>query len=255
MWKHPYSEISNSGFEPKAVRSWITRQAASLKSADLCFVSTRWAARSLMEDYGVAQSKVHVVGMGHRPRTESQDRNWSIPRVLYVGLDWKRKNGDAVVKAFQQLRDVCPAATLDVVGRHPPIDTPGIRTHGFLRKDDPQAQQTLDRIYSQATIFLLPSLFDPSPIAYLEAGSAGLPVVGTTEGGAAELLQEGALVVDPTNPDDIANALLKLADPAVARQMGEVARRRAAQSTWLRVAERILDGVGDLLPRSTALQH
>jgi glycosyltransferase involved in cell wall biosynthesis len=86
----------------------------------------------------------------------------------------------------------------------------------------------------------MPSRFDPSPIAYLEAASAGLPVVATTEGGAGELLGSAAVSVHPDDDDAIVAAMLDLADPAVARTRGEEAHRRSEDATWQAVASRVL---------------
>lgn len=241
MWNHHDSDIRNAGFPQDHVRTWIGRQAASSRSASLCCVSTRWAARSFIEDYGIPETRVAVVGMGHRPRTAARpDKDWSIPTYLFVGVDWHRKNGATVLDAFSRLRHRIPQAVLHVVGNHPAIEQPGVYGHGFLPRNDVAAQQALDHLYANATCFLLPSKFDPSPISYLEAASSGLPVIATSEGGAGELLGRGALTVNPRNADQIAEAMLRLADATTARAMGDAAAAAAVHSSWQGVAGRIL---------------
>jgi glycogen(starch) synthase len=187
-----------------------------------------------------------VVGMGHRPRRVmmSVSRDWSNPRFLFVGVDWRRKNGSQVVRAFREVRATFPKATLDVVGRHPRIDEDGVTGHGFLARDDRASQELLDALFARATAFVLPSRFDPSPIAYLEAASAGLPVVATTEGGAGELLGPAAISVHPDDLNGLVLALTKLGDPHVSAKMGEVAAQRAASSSWADVAGRIVQELG-----------
>src|SRR6185312_15023609 len=70
--------------------------------------------------------RIAVVGMGHRPRTAAAGhRSWDTPRYLFVGVDWQRKNGAAVMEAFARVRQEFPAATLDVVGGHPTLHAPG----------------------------------------------------------------------------------------------------------------------------------
>jgi glycosyltransferase involved in cell wall biosynthesis len=246
MWRSPDSDLRLSGFPPDEVATWIARQRASSRAADGCSVSTSWAARSMVEDYGIPSERVTVAGMGHRPRATadaSAPRDYSEPRFLFIGVDWRRKNGDAVLSAFQDLRRTHPGARLDVVGRHERIEQPGVVDHGFLPREDPGAQRLLDGLFARATAFVLPSRFDPSPIAYLEAASAGLPVVATSEGGAGELLGEAAITVHPDDGDALRAALHRLADPVVARALGAEAARRAAHSSWRDVAGRLVDAL------------
>ena len=64
--------------------------------------------------------------------------------------------------------------------------------------------------------------------------------MGTADGGAATMIGHGGIVVDPRRAEEIAAAMLELADPATARRMGELAREHAAQLTWRKVAERLI---------------
>lgn len=251
MWAHPDSDIRNSGFPEKHVQRWIARQAASSHRADLCCVSTAWAAESFVAHYGVARERVRVIGMGHRPREiPLRERDWSTPRYLFVGVDWKRKNGDMVLGAFREVRARIPEAVLSLVGESPQVDEPGVERYGFLPREDPAAQAVLDELYAKATCFVLPSRFDPSAIAYLEASSAGLPVIATKAGGSGELLGEAAVIVNPDDAAAITRAMLQLGDPQTAREAGALAAARAPQYSWQRIGQRLLDAVTSLRGRS-----
>ena len=62
--------------------------ARAARRATACCVSTRWAAASMIDDYGVPGDRVHVVGMGHQPQpVDPAQRDWSRPRFLFVGRD------------------------------------------------------------------------------------------------------------------------------------------------------------------------
>ena len=188
-------------------------------------------------------------------RSTATERDWSRPRFLFIGVDWQRKNGDAVLRAFDVVRRRVPHATIDIVGEHPRIDQPGVRDHGFLPRDRPAAQAQLDALFSAATAFVLPSRFDPSPIAYLEAASAGLPVIATTEGGAGELLGDAAISVHPADDAALAEAMMRLADPVLARGMGARASIFAATASWEHVASRILQTLDPATASSTQNRH
>lgn len=238
------SDLHLSGFPIETVQGWVRRQGEACRRANVACVSTDWAKRSVVEDFGVPENRVRVVGMGHRPRlVHPEARDWASPHFLFVGVDWKRKNGVAVIEAFVRVREKFPNATLDLVGEHPTIDLQGVTGHGFLRREDAPAQQLLDRLFARATTFVLPSLFDPSPISYLEAASAGLAVIGTTSGGASELLQDAAINVEPNDREALIQAMLRLCDMDTARSMGARAQKRAAGSTWQAISGRIADSL------------
>ncbi len=79
-------------------------------------------------------------------------------------------------------------------------------------------------------IFAFPSHQEAMGRALLEAMAAGLPIVATRIGGIPEALQQGAagLLVDPARPDQIAEALGRLArDRDLARRLGSAARAAA----------------------------
>lgn len=241
MVSHPESDISQAGFPKDHVEKWIRQQSRSCSAASLCCTSTSWAAASMEADYKVPSSRIAVVGMGHRPRTTAaSDRDWSTPRFLFVGVDWQRKNGAAVLAAFSKVRELYPNSTLHLVGEHPQIDEPGVTGYGLIPRNDTEGQLRLDGLYATATAFVLPSKFDPSPISYLEAASAGLPVIATSVGGAGELLGSGAITVDPRDTRQIELAMLRLCQPNEAKALGAAAKAAALTSSWSDVAGRIL---------------
>jgi len=242
MLDHPESDISQAGFPVRHAQTWIRHQSSSSAAATVCCVSTSWAAESFSSDYGIPRDRIAVVGMGHRPRTGvTAHRDWSVPKFLFVGADWQRKNGSAVLEAFARVRDRIPGATLHIVGNHPPLHVPGVTGYGFISRSDVAGQAKLDSLYATATCFVLPSRFDPSPISYLEAASAGLPVIATSVGGAGELLRNGAVVVDPQDTASIASAMLRLSAGDVAQRMSVASVADAATCSWRDVAGRITD--------------
>lgn len=69
-------------------------------------------------------------------------------------------------------------------------------------------------------IFVLPSLKEGLPYVILEAGLAGLPVVASNVGGISEIIENGksGLLVPPANPEELANAIKKLAEDKTLRE-------------------------------------
>ncbi len=98
-------------------------------------------------------------------------------------------------------------------------------------------------LFSQATVFALPTLREPYGLAFLDAMACGLPCVGTRIEAIPEIVREGetGLLVPPGDPVPLAGALERLlADPTLARALGTRARARIfAGGLWSHVAARL----------------
>lgn len=226
------------------VRRWQNRQQGNYEASVGCCVASGWAARSVEADYGVPAAKVHVVGFGSNVEVELVARDWSTPRFLFVGVDWRRKRGAAVLEAFAEVRKSHPGASLDLVGRHDLVEMDGVTDHGLLPLDSEASGRRYSELLRRATCLLMPSLFEPFGIAYLDAAMAGIPSIGTTVGGAEDAIGGCGRVVDPGDPAALATAMAELTDPGTARELGARARARAPEITWQAVAERVLGAFG-----------
>lgn len=87
------------------------------------------------------------------------------------------------------------------------------------------------RFYAAIDLFALPT-HEPEgfPTTLMEAAAAGLPAIGTTPGGACEVITDGVTgaLIAPGSPSAFAEATLALASDADKRRaMGEAARRKA----------------------------
>jgi glycosyltransferase involved in cell wall biosynthesis len=236
---HPYTGWSLLTRRSFAAR--LARQRRAYEQARACCLTSPWAAESVLNDYGISPQKVHVVGIGCNHVAPAAGRDWGEPRFLFVGLDWERKNGDAVLRAFARLHEELPAARLDLVGGHPPLaPQPGVSGHGVLRLDVAEQHQRLERLFAEATCFVMPSHSEASAIAYVEAASAGLPSIGTSAGGSGYLIGDGGVIVDPGEDEALLAAMHRLADPATAERMGAAAKERSRLFSWEAVASRLL---------------
>jgi UDP-glucose:(heptosyl)LPS alpha-1,3-glucosyltransferase len=92
----------------------------------------------------------------------------------------------------------------------------------------PGPQRDVAAWYAAADCFVLPTLYDPFPNAVLEAMACGLPVITSTQCGAAELLEPGRTgwACDALDSTSLACHLSTLA-PAQAGRMGMEARKLA----------------------------
>lgn len=230
--------------QPRALEKWIARQRASYEGARACLTLSQWAADSIVSEYGVDPAKVRAVGAGRNLDPQPAPREWSPPRFLFVGFDWGRKNGDAVLRAFRRLREEVPEAQLSLVGHHPPLSQAGVSGHGPLALGDPEQRRRLEREFETATCFVMPSKIEPYGIVYREAAAAGIPSIGTTAGGAPDAVGANGVCVDPGDDDALFREMRKYSDPRVAQAAGAAAAENRDETTWRVVAERSLEALG-----------
>jgi glycosyltransferase involved in cell wall biosynthesis len=224
-----------------AVRRWRQRQRLIYERSIACCVTSRWVAESVNSDYGIPLERIHVVGFGRNVEAVvGVERDWSVPRFIFGGMSWERKRGAAVVAAFAALRERHPEATLDLVGDHPRVDVEGVTGHGPLRLDAGPEQRRYAELLGRATCFVMPSAYEPFGIAYLDAGAAGTPSIGTTVGGARDAVGPGGMLVDPDDEKGLQAAMLEIAAPETAKRLGQLAFEHSALYTWRAVGERVL---------------
>jgi sucrose-phosphate synthase len=110
------------------------------------------------------------------------------------------------------------------------------------------------RILAQhGSVFALTALYEPFGLAPLEAMSCGLPAVVTQSGGPSESLRQGdrefGVLVDPSDPVDIARGLLRILESEDTwRRLHEAGRERVmSRYTWERTAEGYLTAINDIV--------
>jgi glycosyltransferase involved in cell wall biosynthesis len=224
----------------RSAPSWIARQRRNYANTFACCVASHWAAGSVVDDYGIDPDRVHVVGFGRNFDPVPRPKDRTVPRFLFAGLDWERKNGPMLMRAFARLRTEIPDARLDLVGETPPIDAAGVTVHGRLDRRDLAGRAQMERLFEEATCFVMPSQYEPFGMVYVEAAAAGVPSIGTTLGGAGEAIGPGGVLVDPTDERALLDAMRRFANPEHAAAAGRAARERSTLFTWRQVAERVV---------------
>jgi glycogen synthase len=102
----------------------------------------------------------------------------------------------------------------------------------------PLPRSDLLKEYARADVFVLPSLFDCTPIVLMEAMAAGLPIVASRVGGIPEVVSEGenALLCAPNDPTALAGAIERLArDPELRSRFSRSGSERVERFSWARV--------------------
>ena len=99
-------------------------------------------------------------------------------------------------------------------------------------------------ILAQADCFISASEHEGFGIVFLEAMEAGLPIIGTWEGGQTDFLvqEQNALLVEPKSHRALAQAMNRiLADDTLAKRMGEANKISVKDFYWPKVGQRYED--------------
>jgi glycosyltransferase involved in cell wall biosynthesis len=200
-------------------------------------------AQSLVSFYGVQEERVSVVGGGATfetlPERSAHERE---PVILFVGSDWTRKGGDVLLEAFRGVRASRPDARLQIVGTDEPGEEPGVEVLGFVGD-----RQRVADVYAHASIYCLPSRFEPYGLSVTEAMAYELPCVVSRVGGLTDIVLDGetGLVVTPEDASALAAALLRLLeDRDYATRLGGNGRARVEHhQNWDAVVERMQPGL------------
>ncbi len=158
--------------------------------------------------------------------------------VLWVGYAAKVKRLPVLLEVFQRVATQEPDARLLLVGSvaHADPDLPALAATlgigervifaGSVGYDD------LPPYYALASVYAHTSAYEGAPRVLMEAGAAGLPLVGMDRVAVNEIIEDGVngYLVPDLDLDGMAARIVELLrDPAQARALGETARRLALE--------------------------
>ncbi|MEZ5512867.1 MAG: glycosyltransferase family 4 protein [Steroidobacteraceae bacterium] len=213
------------------------------------FTFSSWLASTFARDFNVPHSKIVVVGCGLNldPLPSIIKNRNTAPRFLMVGRDFERKGGAVLLDAFTRVRRKRRDATLVLIGPELRNLPDGVECLGFLRRERPADVAKLEEEYRKASVYVLPSLYEPFGISLLEAMAHGLPCIGVSDFAMPEIVVEGATgrLVERGNADSLAVAMLELVgEPEMATAFGLAGRKRLEERfTWDAVARRMVDAM------------
>lgn len=225
----------------QARAAWLAAERATYQQASFLFPLSEFTRRSMIEDYGCDPERVIRVGGGSNfSPVPIDNKRYDTQIALFVGSDFERKGGMTLLKAFQQVRQVLPNAQLWIVGPKRPLagPQPGVTWHGHI-KDRAKVKE----LFSAATVFVMPSLFEAWGYVFYEAMAYGLPCIAANHCAMPEIVADGetGLLVPPGQPEPLAAALnTLLGDPALAETMGRRGHTETLNAnSWDDVAARM----------------
>jgi glycosyltransferase involved in cell wall biosynthesis len=250
------AELLSSGFGLEGVSNMRIEQALeyehdTARRMTAIFTFSEYLRHSFIHAYGVPAERVFNVGGGinlPQPPEPDSAKTYTAPRILFIGTEFVRKGGPQLLAAFKIVREKIPAAELHIVGPTAVDNLPaGATLHGHLSKADPAQKQKLESLFRSASVFALPSLYEPFGIAPLEAMLYQLPSVLTNAWALREFVTPGVNgeLVEKGSTEDLGEKLTALlADPGRLATMGQSARETVLERyTWPAVAARMAKAI------------
>jgi glycosyltransferase involved in cell wall biosynthesis len=119
------------------------------------------------------------------------------------------------------------------------IEEPDLMSQIFLTGYVNNAE--LPGIYNLADIFLYPSYRESFGIPILEAQSCGIPVITSNTSSMPEVAGDGALIIDPSKPEEICDAMIRImSDEKLHADLIKKGIANSAKFSWLEMAKKVL---------------
>jgi alpha-maltose-1-phosphate synthase len=262
--------------------SWLERTA--YQNADGVVAVSAAMKDDVESIYHVDPERVKIIHNGidlqqYRPRPDRSvlaeyGIRPDVPFVLFVGRITRQKG---ILHLVNAIRFMGPGVQVVLCAGAP--DTPEIAVemteaveggpgpsqHHVIWIQEMLPKEKVIALYTQAAIFVCPSVYEPFGIINLEAMACETPVVASAVGGIPEVVEHGetgllvapeaigATDVEPRNPEqfsrDLATAVnVLLDDPAMRAAMSAKARARVEQRfSWSSIARQTLDFYQELI--------
>ncbi len=231
---------------------WSTRWSARVAARVIAI--SRATAGDLQAAYAIDRRKIDVIYEATVPSAPGETAASPLARplpssyALFVGTIQPRKNLVRLAQAYAQLVklhavpwDLVIAGgegwlSGEVVGAIAALALPHrIHLPGYV----PDAQ--LPALLQGARMFCFVSLYEGFGLPILEAQAAGVPVMTANNSSLPEVAGDAALLVDPTDVDAIAEAMLRLSrDEALRQQLIAAGHANVARFSWQKAARETL---------------
>jgi glycosyltransferase involved in cell wall biosynthesis len=191
---------SFSKLDIRTIKNGNNMEQLSLTRCHTAIYASDWAAKSAIDNYNVNPEKIKVLPFGanfvsaltfNDLKIHIINKDYNTCKLLFIGVDWDRKNGDLVVETAKVLRDMGINVELHIVGCEPDINQPFIIKHGFLSKNNEKQRNILYKLFLNSHFLFVPSKSECYGVVFAEASSFGLPSISTNVGGIPTVINDG----------------------------------------------------------------
>ena len=228
------------GFIKRKILRFLTKRNA--KKAEKIIVPSQNTKNDLIKYYKINPEKIFVVYHGvnkiqnskfkiqnyadevEHPR-QSRDNSKFKNYILYLGSSHRRKNIDGFKKAYKVLKEKYRIEHELILA--------GVEKY--------ISEEEKLELLKNADVFVFPSFYEGFGLPVLEAQVVGTPVVASNTSSLPEILGNSALLVNPKNPEEIAEAIYKIiANPDLKENLIKKGQENVKRFSWLKCAEETL---------------
>jgi len=259
----------SSGF----MRAYLRLVSRAAHRSTLIITVSQHAKHDIMDTLKLPAERIRVIyeaaGEQYRPVTAEETlaqvrARYGVGKrfIFYLGGLDARKNVPALVRAFAHVyhRLGDPGLQLLIAGNPDKKSSPlfpdprpiaadlgmtGQIVYRFIEEEDKAA------VYSAASVFVFPSLYEGFGLDPLEAMSCGAPVACSNRTSLPEVVGDAALLFDPDNTGQMVTAMRDvLTNDALAADLRARSLRQAAKFNWRKTAEETLSVYEEAYQRS-----
>ncbi len=252
---------------PNRAAYWYARTmlGAAVRRASRVLTVSEASKRDILRFFPVPAGKVEVIPNGIDERFYGEPSPDDVARVreryqlhdpflLYAGNIKPHKNLERLIEAFAQVRsrglgELRLLIIGNEVSRYPSLrhTVHRLKLHTFVRFLGFVPDQMLAILYRLASVFVFPSLYEGFGLPPLEAMASGTPVVTSNVSSLPEVVGDAALLVDPYDTGELADAIARaLGDSDLRADLVARGRARARQFSWERAVSRVRAVYGEV---------
>jgi glycosyltransferase involved in cell wall biosynthesis len=255
-------------FFKKDLLEWHRRRhPQSCRDATKVITFSEFSRDTIIERYDIPPEKVHAIpvavgdeflSLQDESALEAVKAKYTLPPeyAFYPANTWPHKNHTMLLKALHLLR-------MKYSKRLPCIFTGAERTgqEAFLRAAEEYdltgevrflgyvERRDMPLLYRGARFLVFPSLFEGFGLPLLEAMASDCPVLCSSAASIPEVVADAALLFDPHDPEEIADAMHRiLTDEELRRTLVHAGRQRSLLFSWERTARETLRVLEELPP-------
>ncbi|MFI5251742.1 MAG: glycosyltransferase family 4 protein [Bacteroidota bacterium] len=205
------------------VLQWDSSIQRSLNGANAIIVPSENTKNDLIVFFTISQDKIHVI---HPPASDKfspnkSERDEKIKErygingefILFTGTFEPRKNIPFLIRGFEKFQENHKNVQLVLVGKPGWLDkdifqslrqskaSSNIKYLNYIEEDD------LSALYRSAIFFVYPSLYEGYGFPVIEAMASGTPVITSKTSSLGEIACDAALLIDPTNLNELVDAM------------------------------------------------
>lgn len=235
--------------------TWVEKIA--LENADRIVAVSKHARGEILDHFNVDAKNIAVIHNGidldtWRPASAKDTlRAYEISDdyILFLGRTSRQKGMTHLLDAMEYVdpgvRLVCCTSAPDTPEVEKEIAARVAKQKRVLWINTMLREDQAMELYTNASLFVCPSVYEPFGIINLEAMACETPVVASAVGGIQEVVVPGetGLLVPPADPRALAEAINKLLrDRRLARKMGKAGRLRVEKYfSWASIAKKTKD--------------